>query len=411
MPEPTRRIAWPPGRIRRSRVARHARVARDQRSRRLRVGHRGRRDHAPLSRVADRRAAGAARTYRDAEPRRRAAAVRRRPVRARSADASDPATPRTRAAPAISTSSGSRPACRCGATTSTDWSSRSGSFCRTCRTPCICSYELLSGADRVELALRPSVNFRAQEAPVSEPLGWPYEFRAVGGHFEICLARQPAAAAAHQVSAADASFTLKSERIDNVLYPVEESRGYQARGDLWSPGYLPPDAARRSAARRFVASTEPIETMSVMQPRDALDAERGRRRRLLALAGAGRARGRRRRAGARRRSVHHRAGRPHRGIGARARVRRRGANGDRRLSLVHRLGPRHDDQPRGADARDRPLRRGGLHPANLRALRARRPDPEHVPGRRAGRLVSHRRRHAVVLPRHRSVRRDVGRSR
>ena len=35
------------------------------------------------------------------------------------------------------------------------------------------SYELLSGADRVELALRPSVNFRAQESPVSEPLGWP----------------------------------------------------------------------------------------------------------------------------------------------------------------------------------------------------------------------------------------------
>ena len=31
-------------------------------------------------------------------------------------------------------------------------------------------YELLAGADRVELALRPSVNFRAQEAPVSDPL-------------------------------------------------------------------------------------------------------------------------------------------------------------------------------------------------------------------------------------------------
>src|SRR5712671_3617545 len=47
------------------------------------------------------------------------------------------------------------------------------------------SYELLSGADRIELSLRPSVNFRPQEAPVSEPLGWPYEFRAVAGHFEV----------------------------------------------------------------------------------------------------------------------------------------------------------------------------------------------------------------------------------
>ena len=69
---------------------------------------------------------------------------------------------------------------------------------------------------------------------------------------------------------------------------------------------------------------------------------------------------------------------------ARARAaRRRSAHGDRRLSLVHRLGPRHDDQPRGADAVDAPLPRGGLHPAHLRALRARRTDPEHVPRRRS----------------------------
>ena len=100
-------------------------------------------------------------------------------------------------------------------------------------------YELVSGADRVELALRPSVNFRAQEAPVSEPLGWPYEFRAVGDQYEISPARQPAAAAAPEaVGRRTRTFTLKSKRIDNVLYPVEESRGYQARGDLWSPGYF-----------------------------------------------------------------------------------------------------------------------------------------------------------------------------
>src|SRR5262245_6164167 len=43
-------------------------------------------------------------------------------------------------------------------------------------------FELVSGADRIELALRPSVNFRAQEAPVSEPLGEPYEFHAIDSH-------------------------------------------------------------------------------------------------------------------------------------------------------------------------------------------------------------------------------------
>ena len=45
----------------------------------------------------------------------------------------------------------------------------------------------------------------------------------------------------------------------------------------------------------------------------------------------------------------------------------------------------------------------GLHPADLRALRARRPDPEHVSRGREGRALSHRRRDAVVLPRRRTA--------
>ncbi len=39
------------------------------------------------------------------------------------------------------------------------------------------------------------------------------------------------------LQASDVTFTLKGKRIDSVLYPVEEHRGYQARGTLWSPGY------------------------------------------------------------------------------------------------------------------------------------------------------------------------------
>ena len=46
----------------------------------------------------------------------------------------------------------------------------------------------------------------------------------------------------------------------------------------------------------------------------------------------------------------------------------RGALGDRRLPLVHRLGPRHDDQPRGPHALHRPRRRGARHPAHVRAI-------------------------------------------
>ena len=163
-------------------------------------------------------------------------------------------------------------------------------------------------------------------------------------------------------------------------------RALPGRGEPRLPG------ARRSVESRatssstlhaaqpatLIASTETIETMSVLPPRELLDAERGRRRRLLALAGAN---ARRRCAAelvlAADQFIITPAGRTA-GVGARPRLRRRSPHRDRRLSLVHRLGPRHDDQPRRADADDRPSCRGRLHPADLRALRARRADPEHV---------------------------------
>jgi predicted glycogen debranching enzyme len=145
------------------------------------------------------------------------------------------------------------------------------------------SYELISGADGVDVALRPSVNFRPQESPVSEPLGWPYEVRAVGDRYEICLCGSPLPPLRVTLFASDATFTLRSTRIDNVLYPVEESRGYQARGDLWSPGVFRFSLRARQPAT-LVASTESFETMTVLPPAQALDAEQRRRQRLLAQA-------------------------------------------------------------------------------------------------------------------------------
>jgi predicted glycogen debranching enzyme len=144
-------------------------------------------------------------------------------------------------------------------------------------------YELVSGAERIELALRPSVNFRAQEAPVSERLGSLYEFRSVGSRHEIVWKGSPIPSLRMMFSGTDATFTLKSKAIDNVLYPVEESRGYQARGDLWSPGYFTLSMQQGQRAT-LVASTESYETMAVLDAEHALSAERGRRRRLIAQA-------------------------------------------------------------------------------------------------------------------------------
>ena len=159
-----------------------------------------------------------------------------------------------------------------------------------------------------------------------------------------------------------------------MLYPVEESRGYQARGDLWSPGIFSLTLPRRSArhARR-------VDRVDRDDERDAA-ARSCSTRSAAGAGGCSRWPGRTRSEGvaaelvlAADQFIITPAGRTEE-VGAGARVRRRSAHGDRRLSLVHRLGPRHDDQPRGADAGDRPPRRGGLHPADVRALRARRPD-------------------------------------
>jgi predicted glycogen debranching enzyme len=144
-------------------------------------------------------------------------------------------------------------------------------------------YELIDGADRVELALRPSVNFRAQEDPVSEPLGWPYEFRAIGDCCEIALKHSTLPSLRMLVVGDDATFTLKGRRLEHVQYPVEESRGYQAQGDLWSPGYFR-FRLRRGERAAFLASTESFETMNVLPSPRALDAERERRRRLIGRA-------------------------------------------------------------------------------------------------------------------------------
>ena len=200
------------------------------------------------------------------------------------------------------------------------------------------------------------------------------------------------------------AFTVDSRTLRHVFYRVEARRGYEAVSDLWSPGYFRAELAP-GAEVTLVASTESWDTIGALSVRHAQAAERERRHRLLAgRATRGAQGGHRRRAGPGRRSVHHHAGRPGARRRALPRGRRRGAHGHRRIPLVHRLGPRHDDQPRGAGPGHRALCRGRLHPPHVRLPRARRPHSQHVSRRRGRGALPHRGRHAVVLPRHRPLR-------
>src|SRR5271165_3388525 len=98
------------------------------------------------------------------------------------------------------------------------------------------SYRLVAGKE-IRLTLRPSVNFRPHEAPVSAPLAGNYAFTVIEDTFEIS-SQTNMPPLRLMLYGKDKSLTMDRTRFYEVVYRIEESRGYPARGDLWSPGYF-----------------------------------------------------------------------------------------------------------------------------------------------------------------------------
>ena len=173
-------------------------------------------------------------------------------------------------------------------------------------------------------------------------------------------------------------------------------RGYDSRGWLWSPGYFAGEVGR-DRPLTLIAATEAWHTVLALSPDDALAFEGERRRRLVGLA-AGPAQ-----IGfaaelvlAAETFVITPVGRI--ADGARAR-----AEGDEIRTVIagyHWFTDWGRDTMislEGPDPGHRAGDRSTLDPAHLRSLRARRADPEPVPGRTKPRPLPHRRCDAVVL--------------
>ncbi|MBX9584974.1 MAG: amylo-alpha-1,6-glucosidase [Gemmataceae bacterium] len=169
------------------------------------------------------------------------------------------------------------------------------------------SYRLLSGAAPVRLQLRPSVHFRGHDEPLTDLPAEPYGWDAVEGGYELSagaalppwrslLSKFKGWVGGSGLSAGSeppplrlrtdggpATFTADPRTIPDVVYPVEERRGYEARGGLWSPGHfevsLPVDQDFT-----LIGSAEPWEKVIALGPSQALEGERERRRRLLHVA-------------------------------------------------------------------------------------------------------------------------------
>ena len=143
------------------------------------------------------------------------------------------------------------------------------------------SYSLLS-SEPVRLELRPMMAFRLHEAPVNHPLAAPYAVHALGDRFAVHPGGDlpPLHLFLH---GQDKAFTVIPESLSSLVHDLEQHRGYECCGDLWSPGYFRMILSPGNPGT-LVASTESWETISALSAEDLPHAEHRRRTRLVEAA-------------------------------------------------------------------------------------------------------------------------------
>lgn len=143
------------------------------------------------------------------------------------------------------------------------------------------SYRLLEGS--VELELHPSFQFRPHEVDVGVPVGI-YQFKADGSDFEI-LAGAPYPPVRITLDGNKYEFRYNGGQAREIFYQHEAERGYQSRGQLWTPGYFLV-SLQTGSATTLIGSTERWDIIHALRPASAYEFEIERRRHLLDVAGS-----------------------------------------------------------------------------------------------------------------------------
>jgi predicted glycogen debranching enzyme len=142
----------------------------------------------------------------------------------------------------------------------------------------VLSYRLLAGGP-LRLELRPALQVRGHDEPVSTQIPEAYPLHAVGARIEL-TAPPPLPPLRLHLSGQRTSFVIEPMAVPDIAYSTEESRGYASRGKLYSPGRFRAELAPAGEAA-LIASTEPWETILPISAREAVAAEAERRHRLL----------------------------------------------------------------------------------------------------------------------------------
>ncbi|HTB14362.1 MAG TPA: amylo-alpha-1,6-glucosidase [Bryobacteraceae bacterium] len=143
-------------------------------------------------------------------------------------------------------------------------------------------YKLLEGEGALRLGVRPAVNFRSHDAPVSTPLRSGYTVKMVDDQCEISIDPEPPVLRIH-FQGTNSAFTFDRKVMGEIVYPLEEERGYESSGKTWSPGYYRADLTVGGEAN-FVASIESWDAILSMSSEQALETENRRRDSLMTTA-------------------------------------------------------------------------------------------------------------------------------
>jgi predicted glycogen debranching enzyme len=141
-------------------------------------------------------------------------------------------------------------------------------------------YRLIEGNTPLELELKPWVNFRPHET-LDIPLRG-YAVTVLDDRYEISTAGDYPPLRLN-VSAEKSAFFLESEKIRDVHYGVEKSRGYDSVSDQYAPGFFRV-VLGIGAGATLTASTEAWNVAAALTSDEVFEFETSRRARLIAAA-------------------------------------------------------------------------------------------------------------------------------
>ncbi len=145
-------------------------------------------------------------------------------------------------------------------------------------------YQRVSGAGGLRLRLSPAMQVRRLEDPVSTPIAEPYVMQSNEDRHDVRIGTGVHTLRVSFVGGEGA--VSDGAHTELQFYALEAARGYDAEGDLWSPGAFEVDFDAAGMAA-LVASTEPWEVAQALTPAAALAAETQRRNGVLAVASRG----------------------------------------------------------------------------------------------------------------------------